>query len=113
MSFLNRFFINIFNTKMGCDQYGNKYYESNAKAHIKSRRRYILYNGICEPSKVPPMWHAWLHYMIDEVPKNVMNHAWQRAYLPNLTGTKNSYSPQINNSLRNDKVSGYNSWQPK
>ncbi|RYE05715.1 MAG: hypothetical protein EOP33_00370 [Rickettsiaceae bacterium] len=113
MSLLNRLFIPFFNKKVGHDKYGNIYYQSSNKANVKFVKRYVLYNGSCEPSKVSPMWHAWLRHALDEVPVDILNYSWQQDYLPNLTGTMYSYNPQINNNLRNAKVLGYNNWQPK
>ena len=32
------------------------------------KRRWVIYNGYAEASKVPPDWHGWLHYTFDEPP---------------------------------------------
>ena len=113
MSFLNSFFIHFFSQKVGEDQFGNKYYIGKSKNYLGHNRRYVIYKGIAEPSKVPPLWHAWLHFLSDNVPAHEQNLKWQHEHLPNLTGTKFSYTPKGSNNLRNDVASDYNKWQPK
>lgn len=107
MSFLNSFFIKLFCKKVGSDEFGNSYYESNSKNYLNQKKRYVIYNGISEPSKVPPLWHGWLHYLSDELPTlNAKKYEWQKHYLPNLTGTKFAYVSQ-----KTSKGS-YTSWKP-
>ena len=53
---------------VGADDTGNKYYEER-KASLEGRkRRYVIYNGYAEPSKVPAEWHGWLHHTFDKPP---------------------------------------------
>ena len=55
------------------------------------------------------MWHAWLHYMTDEVPLgNKKKFEWERDFEPNLTGTKYAYEP----SKTGDKSPVYIKWKP-
>jgi NADH:ubiquinone oxidoreductase subunit len=99
---ISSFFIKFFSEYVGEDRFGNKYYKSKKK-------RFVVYKGLREPSKVPPMWHAWLHYMLDEVPKHqdIEGHSWQKNYIPNLTGTKEAYRP-----TRQLVSSDYQPWKP-
>ena len=60
---------------VGTDEYGNRYYRlKNDKpqplggGRFSRERRWVIYKGEPEGSKVPPEWHAWLHHMYDEVP---------------------------------------------
>jgi len=108
MSLINSFFIRLHSTKVGEDNFLNKYYLSNSMDYLGRFKRYVLYKGIEEPSKVPPMWHAWLHYMMDEIPNNVQNFSWQQQHTPNLTGTKLSTT----NIKKEKSLSVYNKWQP-
>jgi NADH:ubiquinone oxidoreductase subunit len=62
---------------VGTDSYGNRYYrERGAKplrrggGRFSREKRWVIYNGEPEASKVPPEWHAWLHHTIDEVPRS-------------------------------------------
>ena len=55
--------------QVGADQFGNRYYEHKSKKLANGKlKRWVLYNGLAEASKVPPGWHAWLHYNLEELP---------------------------------------------
>lgn len=110
MSFLDYLFIKLFNKKIGEDQFGNKYYESNNIDCYKLKKRYVIYKGRTEPSKVPPMWHAWLHHLRNNPPTTDTSLTWQLGYTPNLTGTKLAYNI-IPVGPKAESV--YNKWQPK
>ncbi len=93
MSFLNRLVVRIFATKIGEDRFGNHYYEGRNTNYLGVKKRYVIYSGkLVEPSKVPPLWHAWLHYLSNDIPSaDSKKLPWQREHLPNLTGTKLAY----------------------
>ena len=112
MSFLNKLVINFFCKKIGEDQFGNIYYEGKNSDYLGNQKRYVVYRGIAEPSKVPPLWHAWLHYLSDDLPGSEENYSWQHQHLPNLTGTKFSYHPS-SEKLREKVSSDYLKWKPK
>lgn len=105
MQFLQQLRIKLFNTKIGTDEFGNCYFQS------KTGRRFITYKGSAEASKIPAEWHGWIHYSTDTAPINIntKKYSWQKIHLPNLTGTKNAYSPK--SSTLNGKKP-YQSWQP-
>ncbi len=105
MQVFQQFLIKLFNQKVGEDEFGNAYFQS------KTGKRFIVYKGIAEASKIPAEWHGWMHYTTDTMPLNIdtKKHSWQKIHLPNLTGTKNAYSPK--NSQASVKKS-YHSWQP-
>lgn len=103
MSILTKLKAKFFCQKVGIDEFGNQYFQDKQK-------RLVIYKGIAEPSKIPAEWHGWIHYTTDELPTNSSAHRyhWQKTHLPNLTGTKNSYSPKRN------KISPvYQAWNPK
>lgn len=86
----------FFGTKVGEDEFGNKYYKSKKTLGFRvgkpnTERRWVIYKGFAEPSKVPPTWHAWLHQITDEIVKNDKD--FIEKPIPNLTGTQNSYKP--------------------
>lgn len=110
MSFIDKYFIKFTSKLIGKDQYGNEYYLGKRKDFFGRLKRYVIYNGIEETSKVPPLWHAWLHYMIDETPKIINNHVWQSNHLPNLTGTKHAYDSAAKSE---EMLKTFKSWQPK
>ncbi len=72
----------------------------------------MVYNGMAEPSKVPAEWFGWLHHSTSVIPLNIDTHkfSWQKIHLPNLTGTKNSYSPR--KSTKQKTSSQYQAWNP-
>lgn len=75
---------------VGEDEFGNRYYRNRA-----DRRRWIVYNGLVEASRVPPDWHGWLHFTYKEPPTVMPFRAkpWEKPYVPNLTGTEHAYRP--------------------
>ena len=48
---------------VGTDQFGNRYYQNK-----DGSRRWVIYNGTVEASRVPPDWHGWLHHTYAEPP---------------------------------------------
>jgi len=71
------------------DEFGNKYYK-NLKG-----KRWVIYKNDVESTKIPPEWHAWIHYVIPNKPSvNSKKFSWQKKYEENLTGTKKSYKPE-------------------
>lgn len=109
MSFLDKLWIRVFCRKIGEDEFGNLYYIGKSANYLGKYKRYVYYNGSNNSSKVPPMWHAWLHYLSDDVPSNIENYQWQKTHQPNLTGTKHAYRP----TCTNPKLSSYSAWAPK
>ncbi|MCH9753727.1 MAG: NADH:ubiquinone oxidoreductase subunit NDUFA12 [Alphaproteobacteria bacterium] len=91
MGFLDRIKLKFAYNMVGRDIYGNKYYQSHYCDKKGAFKRVVKYKGIIEPTKVPPMWHAWLHGLKDEAPsaEETQIEGWQKEHLPNLTGIKN------------------------
>ena len=54
--------------KVGEDEYGNSYFEEPHATVEGRKRRYVIYKGYAEPSKIPVDWHGWMHYTLDEPP---------------------------------------------
>ncbi len=123
LSFLSPVHISIFTAKkhgkkVGVDQFGNKYYEAAPIKGYKRNRRWVIYNGSPEASKVPPEWHGWLHHQSDIVPNESglsYRKTWQKPHRPNMTGTNQAYRPSghILAGGQRAKVSGdYEAWIP-
>ncbi len=96
--------------KVGEDDQGNVFYQS------KDGRRWVIYNGEDEASRVSPEWHGWLHYTWDEPPTDtpVARKDWEKPHQENLTGTSEAYVPQ--GSLRRAQPverSDYEAWVPE
>ena len=114
MILINKIKIRLFCKKVGSDEFNNTYYEEKHKSpNNKKKRRYVIYNGINEPSKVPSEWHCWLHYTSNKAPVNIKTdkHPWQKIHLPNLTGTK--YDHFLSDRIYGEEVKKYyQSWNP-
>ena len=85
---------------VGQDELGNKYYEArdDRDSYDKGRkRRWVVYNGYADASKVTPDWHGWLRYTFDEPPtiEPFKVRAWEKEHLPNLTGTIYARRPAV------------------
>lgn len=107
---------------VGTDQFGNRYYRRKGKTHgtssvadkRKAEKRWVIYNGKAEPTKIPPEWHGWMHYTHD-APQTGKRYDWQKPHLPNLTGTVNAYVPPghlIRGGHRSPTTSDYEAWKP-
>jgi NADH:ubiquinone oxidoreductase subunit len=100
---------------VGEDQFGNKYYLEKGKDSEGKHRRTVVYKGIPEASKIPPLWHGWMHYTSDEIPDNakINKYNWQKAFMPNLTGTKYAYEPVSSGQERAKATGDYVAWNPE
>jgi len=108
MSLVNKLIAKLFSKKIGQDEFGNEYRVGYVKSYLGHNKRFVIYNGIDLSSKVPPVWHSWLHYLIDEIPVNsTKKMRWEKDYRPNLTGTKHAYDP----SKLSDRSPVYNRWE--
>jgi NADH:ubiquinone oxidoreductase subunit len=108
---------------VGRDEFGNRYYrlrgfkpERLGGGRFSRERRWVIYNGTPEASKVPPEWHAWLHHSDNEIPGSRQRHAWEKPHLPNLTGTPLAYHPQgsvLRGGHRAAATGDYEPWTPE
>jgi len=107
---------------VGKDSFGNRYFRRKNQAPlvrgggIESReRRWVLYAGAPEASKVPAEWHGWLHHIIDAVPVETPRRPWQKPHLPNMTGTALAYRPAgsvLRGGSRARTTGDYEAWTP-
>jgi NADH:ubiquinone oxidoreductase subunit len=96
---------------VGEDDQGNTFFRNK-----DDTRRWVLYNGDNEASRIAPDWHGWLHRTWDEAPsERPMRHKpWEQPHVPNLTGTALAYAPQ--GSIRRAEPldrKDYESWTPE
>ena len=104
-------FTNRHGVKVGEDEAGNVYYQTS-----DGSRRWVMFNGEAEASRVSPDWHGWLHHTWDEPPseKPLTHKAWEKPHAPNLTGTAAAYAPP--GSIRRAdpaEMSDYEAWSPE
>lgn len=118
-------FTKLYGDLVGTDEFGNKYYRTKQgveTSHIgrgRGERRWVVYKGRAEPSKVPPYWHGWLHHVTDDIPierDKTLLYPWSKPHLPNLTGTDLAYRPpgHVKAGGTREKATGdYEAWEPK
>jgi NADH:ubiquinone oxidoreductase subunit len=97
--------------KVGEDEHGNVFYRTK-----NGKRRWVIYNGEAEASRVSPDWHGWLHHTWDEPPaeKPLRHKAWEKPHIANLTGTPSAYAPP--GSIRKPQPKprqDYEAWTPE
>lgn len=102
---------------VGSDDEGNRYYiEKNEPKGRRRRRRWVLYNGEAEASRVPPEWHAWLHYTVDEpLKRDITAKPWLKEHVANKTGTAQAYLPpghDLRGGQREQAPGDYEPWTP-
>lgn len=107
---------------VGKDRFGNRYYREKGGGHVhgdslRRERRWVVYNGEVEASRVPPEWHAWLHHTSDEVPpeEGPPKYHWEKEHQPNLTGTDQAYRPPghtLKGGRRAKATGDYEPWTP-
>jgi NADH:ubiquinone oxidoreductase subunit len=97
--------------KVGEDDQGNIYYQTRDGV-----RRWVIFNGEVEGSRVSPDWHGWLHHTFDNSPADrpLAHKDWEKPHQPNLTGTPAAYAPagsqrQAAPADRRD----YEAWSPE
>lgn len=104
--------------RVGIDATGNKYYRAKPRPGYTRERRWVIYKGAPEASKVPPEWHGWLHYQSDVVPNNqtpAPRRTWQKPHVQNLTGTTAAYRPPghvLAKGQRAPATGDYEAWTP-
>ena len=108
MKFLVKIYLNFFGEKVGEDEYGNQFFELKQKDYLGRKKRYCLYHGSVEASKISPEWHPFMHYQIDakDVCQTFKQYKWQKSYVPDVTLSEVKYLPK-NHQLYNSKTSLY------
>ena len=97
----------FFGKFVGKDNSGNKYYQNN------KGKRWVIYNGEINASKIESDWYQWMHYQTDINPSKtkVLKHSWQRPHSDNKTGTEKAYRPNKITDKKKD-FKKYESWKP-
>lgn len=99
--------------EVGRDEQGNVYY-----ADKDGRRRWVVYNGPAEATRIPPDWFLWLHRTVDTPPseKPLPKKPWERPHRANPTGTPEAHamSGSLNMSGVRPRATGdYEAWVPE
>ena len=98
--------------EVGKDEAGNLYYR-----HKKDGRRWVIYSGSNDGSRVPPGWQAWLKGTIDELPDKALpgKRRHETKPEPNLTGTMAAFRPDGalgSGKVRPASTGDYLPWTP-
>jgi len=98
--------------KVGQDSQGNSYYQTK-----DGKRRWVIYNGTVEASRISAEWHGWLHKTHDQPP--TVNppeiKPWEKPHQANLSGTKGAYLPpgSLAKGGKRPRATGdYQAWKP-
>ncbi|NIX77380.1 NADH:ubiquinone oxidoreductase subunit NDUFA12 [Microvirga terricola] len=105
---------------VGQDEFGNTYYRAQGPLIDRSvgpERRWVIYNGEADASRVPPGWRAWLCHNGDVPPseEGYKPHSWEKPFVPNMTGTPQAYRPtgsQLSTGRRPSATGDYVPWSP-
>ena len=97
--------------KVGEDAAGNVFYRT-----ADDSRRWVIFSGEAEASKVSPEWHGWLHRTWDKPPTelDLRHKPWEKPHQENLTGTTLAYAPD--GSIRRAAPApraDYEAWTPE
>ena len=107
-------FTRRFGTEVGRDDAGNVYYQDKKNP----ARRWVIYDGSNDSSRVPPGWNAWLRGTIDELPEKSLptRRKFELDPEPNLTGTMAAYRPGgslTSKGVRPASTGDYEAWKPE
>jgi len=99
-----RIFTIFFGKLVGQDEYGNKYYQN------KNGKRWVIYNGEIDATKIPNEWYSWIHFTKNKIENlhEIKKFSWQKPHQSNLSGTKKAYRPNKNNNANKKK---YKNWK--
>ncbi len=109
-----------FGELVGKDEQGNLYYRTKGGVIDPSlgfQRRWVVYNGYAEATRVPPSWHGWLHHTVDVAPteESYTPREWEKPHVPNMTGTPAAYRPSgstLASGRRPAATGDYQPWTP-
>lgn len=98
--------------RVGTDSLGNVYFRGK-----KDGKRWVIYNGANDASRIPPEWYSWIHHQIDGLPDEALPpvRKFETPPTPNLTGTAAAYRPSgaLERGGRRQAASGdYEAWTP-
>ena len=103
--------------QVGTDSQGNRYFRTRKPDASGRERRWVIYNGSNDASRVPAEWHGWLHGSFDDVPESNLPppRIWEAEFTPNATGTAMAYRPAgaLERGGKRARATGdYEAWSP-
>lgn len=109
-----RLFTSFNGREVGRDEQGNVYYQ-----HKKTpSRRWVVYSGDNDGSRVPPGWALWLRGTIDGLPDEALppRRKFETVPEPNATGTMAAFRPDgslVKGKTRPASTGDYQPWIPE
>ena len=105
---------------VGADDYGNRYYRTRGGVKdpaLGFDRRWVVFAGTAEASRVPPGWFGWMRHIVDTPPTSeiYVPREWEKPHLPNMTGTPLAYRPPgsiLGANRRPETLGDYEAWTP-
>jgi len=102
--------------RVGEDALGNVYWQGGSDTAGRERR-WVIYNGANDASRIAPEWFSWMHHQVDDVPDRALPPArrWEKPAVANLTGTALAYRPAgaMEKGGRRAAATGdYEAWSP-
>ena len=103
-----------FGNEVGQDEAGNIYYQDKKRPW----RRWVIYKGSNDGSRVPPDWQLWLRGTIDDLPEKALPpvRKFQTKPTGNLTGTMEAFRPDGalgSGRIRPASTGDYEPWIPE
>ena len=119
-TFNTQVWTSMYGELVGEDEQGNRYYRTKGgkiDPVLGIERRWVIYNGDVEASRIGPIWHGWLHHTHELPPteEKIVPRSWWKPHRPNLTGTPGAYRPQGSTLAagRRPRATGdYKAWTP-
>lgn len=99
--------------EVGRDDNGNIYYRQKKNP----ARRWVIYSGSNDGSRVPPGWQAWLRGTIEDLPEQALpqRRRFQTEPVSNQTGTMAAFRPDGSlgsKGVRPASTGDYQPWTP-
>jgi len=80
----------LFGKFVGKDSFGNKYYQN------KSDKRWVIYKGEIDATKIPEEWYSWMHYTKNKIENlhQLKRYDWQKTEHSNVKDGSCDYLPR-------------------
>ncbi len=108
-----RLFTRRHGEEVGQDAQGNRYYQT-----ADGKRRWVIFAGENEASRVAAEWHGWLHKTTNILPaaSDIPIRAWEQPHRSNPTGSDDAYlrAGALPAGGRRERATGdYEAWRPE